>query len=60
MTVKELKEKLERFPENCIVMIPDSESPIGYTSATHIARGSNEADGCVFICDYVEDDDDCD
>lgn len=56
MTVKELKEKLEQFPENCIVMIPDDYSPIGYTPATHIANGVNEADGCVFLTDYVEED----
>ena len=58
MTVRELIEKLEQFPENCFVMIPDGHSPIGYTSATHIARGCNEADGCIFIIDYVEDEDD--
>lgn len=23
MTVKELKEKLEQFPENCVVLIPN-------------------------------------
>lgn len=58
MTVKELKEKLEQFPENCVVLIPDEYSPIGYTPATHIAKGVNEADGCVFLTDYEEDEDD--
>lgn len=57
MTVKELKEKLNKFDDRLVIMIPDNDSPIGYTSATHIARGSNEADGCVFICDYTEDED---
>ena len=31
MTVKELKEKLEQFPENCIVMIPNQESYLTLT-----------------------------
>lgn len=56
MTVRELKEKLNEFDGNLVVMIPDEYSPIGYTAATHVARGVNEADGCVFINDYVEDD----
>ena len=57
MTVKELKEKLEQFPDNHIVMIPDDYSPIGYSPATHISSGVNEADGCVFLTDYEEDED---
>lgn len=54
MTVKELKEKLEQFPENCVVLIPNEDDPIEYTPATHIARGVNEAEkeddcsGCVY------------
>lgn len=56
MTVKELKEKLEQFNDNIIVMIPDDYSPTGYTMATHISSGVNEADGCIFLTDYVEDD----
>lgn len=44
MTVKELKEKLNKFDDNLLI------------SAKHISRGLNEADGCVFISDYVEDD----
>ena len=55
MTVKELKEKLNQFSDNLIVMISDEYSPIGYAPATHIVRGLNEADGCVFINDYTED-----
>ena len=57
MTVKELIEKLKQFPENCTVMIPDDYSPIGYTPLTDISRGVNEADGCVFLTDYEEDED---
>ena len=62
MTVKELKEKLEQFPDNCIVMIPNQEShltltfpyPIWYLPATNVAQGTNEEDGCVFIS-HIED-----
>lgn len=61
MTVKELKEKLNKFDDNLLVMIP-CENPdmceyFPFTSAKHVSRGLNEADGCVFISDYVEDDD---
>ena len=58
MTVRELIEKLEQFPENCVVMIPDEYSPIGYTPLTDVSRGVNEADGCVFLTDYEEDEED--
>ena len=62
MTVRELIEKLERFPANCIVMIPNSSwHPDGRTPShvpvTNVAIGCNEADGCVFLDDYEEDDD---
>ena len=56
MTVKELKEKLNKFDDNLIVMIPSIENPIGYTSARNVVKGFNEADGCLFIDDYVEQD----
>lgn len=62
MTVKELKEKLEQFPENCVVLInADIETRrehdgFPYTEATCVGRGINELDGCVIIDDYVEDD----
>lgn len=62
MTVKELKEKLEQFPENCVVLIPNEHlyrdrNPFWYVHAKHVARGVNEMDGCVIIDDYVEDED---
>jgi hypothetical protein len=62
MTVKELKEKLEQFPENCVVMIPNENLyrdfiPKLYVVATNVARCVNELDGCVIIDDYVEDED---
>ena len=65
MTVKELKEKLEQFPENCVVLVPNENlykdfTPKWYVVATNVARGINEMDGYVIIDDYVEDEDDCD
>ena len=61
MTVRELKEKLEQFPENCVVLVPNEnlyrDSPANwYVVATHVAQGVNEMDGVVIIDDYVEDD----
>ena len=63
MTVRELKEKLERFPENSVVLIPNcgwhpySIEPT-MIPATSVALGANEFDGCVIIDDYEEDEDD--
>ena len=61
MTVKELKEKLEQFPDNYIVMIYNAENAIDntiypYIPATCVSRGVDELDGCVFIDDYEEQD----
>ena len=60
MTVKELIEKLSQFPDDLIVMIPNIDwNPFNKkpqdVPAKHIARGLNEADGCIFIDDYEED-----
>ena len=54
MTIKELKEKLNQFPDNLIVMIPNQDlhrlsNPVWSVPATDVYRGCNEADGCVFI-----------
>ena len=54
MTVKELKEKLNEFDDNLIVMIPNDRlhsNPEAFwcTVATDIYQGVNEADGSVFI-----------
>ena len=54
MTVKELKEKLNQFPESCVVLIPIEGRLV---PATNVAFGFNELDGCVIIDDYVEDED---
>lgn len=57
MTVKELKEKLNQFNDNLIIMIPDAESPIGYKSLYHVAQGVNEADCALFLDAYDEEED---
>lgn len=55
MTVKELKEKINQFPDNLIVMIPNSnlhkfKDPIWwYVPVISVARGCNESDGFVYI-----------
>ncbi len=54
MTVRELIEKLEQFPENCVVLIPGDGR---YIHATNVAIAFNEMDSCVIIDDYVEDED---
>lgn len=55
MTVKELREKLESFPDNCIVMIPYTETT-HVTMLENVSRGINEHDGLVFLDDYIERD----
>ena len=62
MTVKELKEKLNGFDDHLIVMIPNINwtpfnNQLDCVPATHVIQGFNEADGCIFIDDYEEDDD---
>ena len=63
MTVKELKERLNQFHDNCIVCIPNEDryrlpGAKDYVVALNVAQGCNEFDGLVFIDDYVEDDED--
>ena len=53
MTVKELKEKLERFDDNLIVMACTDMG--GFFPIHNVSQGFNEADGCVFLDDYVEE-----
>lgn len=60
MTVKELKEKLNQFPDNLVVVVPNSDlhrlpDPIWYVPARNVSRGCNENDGLLFIDDYVEE-----
>ena len=61
MTVKELKEKLNEFDDNLVVLIPNMDwtpynDKFHSVIATSVTRGVNELDGCVFIDDYVEED----
>lgn len=62
MTVKELVEKLSRLSDNLIVMIPNRGwSPYNNrldVPASSVVIGTNEADGCVFIDEYEEFEDD--
>ena len=53
MTVKDLREKLEPFSDNMIVMIPDDGW--GHATPNCVVQGVNESDGCVFI-DFSEGD----
>lgn len=61
MTVKELKEKLNQFPDSCIVCVPTTWNmlcSVNYVIAQNVTQGVNELDGIVFVDDYVEDDED--
>ena len=49
MTVKELINELNKYPDNFLVLMFDAESDVGYTGASDIIRGVNEFDGCIFI-----------
>jgi hypothetical protein len=56
MTVKELKEQLNKFDDRLTVMIPDFNSVINNTPLKHLYQGVNEADGCLFLDAYEEND----
>lgn len=58
MTVKELRETLNSFHDNCIVMIPkydqflvveDDGYVFQYTEVDSVSQGVNELDGIVFL-----------
>lgn len=54
MTVKELKEVLNKFDDNLTVLIT-SECHPWYTPCTNVIQGINELDGCVILENYDED-----
>ena len=61
MKVKELKEKLNEFDDNLIVMIPNKNYYFSFNAcedvpANDVYQGVNEADGCLFIDSYEEQD----
>ena len=47
MTVKDLRDKLQWFDGDLIIMIPKDGGD--YDPLISIARGCNEADGCLFL-----------
>ena len=53
MTVKQLKEKLNQFDNNLIVLITTEN---GYSTLTGVSQGVNETDNCLLLDDYEEDD----
>ena len=55
MTVKELKEKLNQFDDRLFVMAIDDMG--GYFPILNVSQGFNEADGCLFLDGYEEDED---
>ena len=63
MTVIELRELLSQFDDDLIVMIPNicwrpkKGVPVD-VPAKNVSQGVNEYDGCIFISDYEEDNDD--
>lgn len=52
MTVKELKDQLNKFDDRLIVMIPSFNGVMGYSPLDHLAQGVNETDGCLFLDEY--------
>ena len=54
MTVKGLKEELNKFDDNLLVLLPSGEEH-RFIICTHAALGVNEMDGCVILDNYKED-----
>lgn len=54
MTVKELKEELNKFNDNLIVC---TEIRNRFSVISHVAQGINEMDGFLMLDDYSEEDD---
>lgn len=60
MTVKELKEELNKLPDHCKVFIPNPEYHAAleghpYINITHVSKGVNELDSIVILDNYEED-----
>jgi hypothetical protein len=53
MTVKELKEKLNQFDDRLIVIAIGAAGE--YFQVLNVSQGFNEADGCLFLDGYEED-----
>lgn len=52
MTVKELKQALDKFDDNLIVFLYDETAML-----KNVSQGINEFDGALFLDDYEEDGD---
>lgn len=58
MTVKELKEELNKFNDNLIVVAEvDTLFTHFFLNISHAAQGINEMDGLLILDDYSEEDD---
>ena len=56
MTVKELKEKLNEFPDYLKVFTPTIDNKVPYYyEILNVSRGVNEMDGMLILDDYEED-----
>lgn len=56
MTVKELKEKLENFDDDLVVMVPRSWFTVnGFGKLLSISQGVDEFDSCLLLDDCDED-----
>lgn len=53
MTVKELKEQLNKFDDRLLVLAIDEMGD--YFQILHVSQGFNEADGCLFLDGYEEE-----
>lgn len=57
MTVKELKEKLDKLDDNLTVLIPRTDAQLDihfpYITIDKIIQGINEVDGYVFLEDHI-------
>lgn len=52
ITVKELRERLEMYPEEFTIMIPESNDRVmSYVAATNVTKSANKNLNCVYIND---------
>lgn len=59
MTVKELKEELNKFDDNLIVVAEvDTLFTHFFLNISHASQGVNEIDGLLILDDYSEKEDD--
>lgn len=58
MTVKELKEELDRYDDDFIVLIPDTDpiTPFLYMPVELETMGGNKEEGCLYLYDLRKED----